>query len=236
MSTINCETPQLLRGKAIFLALETGLENSESRIDAEVLQETAVSLARAVFSRAGTLLMAESDPLLPLILIVATEYWQHSLECRKEESPREPYVRLFAPAEDEDLQWWSDIGLLRLENRGWALQETIAVIVENEQPLAMICLGGEGRVAKQALQFRKCGHGRPIYSIAATGGDASNLASEFAIAADREFMSRIQGVRAEASFPEQREPFGAEKMREEAAIIPFPLVLQLLVDRLASEG
>jgi hypothetical protein len=235
MSAIEHQPSQPLRGRSIFLALETGPENSESRIEAEALQETVVSLARAVFSRGGTLLMAESDPLLSLILIIATEYWQRSVESVKAESPRDPFVRLCAPGEDEDLQWWSDIGLLRLEGRDWPMQEAILVMIENEQPLAMICLGGVGRVARQAVLFREHSRGRPIFTIAATGGDSRELAGELAIAEDRNLMERLEGVRAEARFPEQREPFGPEQLREEAAIIPFPLVMQRLVDRLASE-
>lgn len=233
MSPVEHQASQPLRGKSIFLSLETGPENSDSRIEAEALQETVVSLARAVFSRGGTLLMAESDPLLPLILIVATEYWQRALESGKEESPRGPFVRLCASAEDEDLQWWSDIGLLGLEGRDGPAQEAVPMMIQNEQPLAMICLGGAGRVARQAVLFREHSRGRPIFTIAATGGDASELAGEFAIAEDRELMAQLARVRAEAHFPEEREPFGPDQLREEAAIIPFPLIIQRLVDRLA---
>ena len=55
----------------------------------------------------------------------------------------------------------------------------------------------------------------------------------FAIAVDDNLMRELGPLRANAKFPEQREPLSEAQQREEAAIIPFPLVMQRLVDRLA---
>ena len=46
-------------------------------------------------------------------------------------------------------------------------------------------------------------------------------------------MRKLGPLRANAKFPEQREPLSEAPQREEATIIPFPLLMQRLVDRLA---
>jgi hypothetical protein len=50
----------------IYLALEVDSENAESDVEAEALHEALVSLCRAVFSRHGTLALADSTPLSSL--------------------------------------------------------------------------------------------------------------------------------------------------------------------------
>ena len=45
-------------------------------------------------------------------------------------------------------------------------------------------------------------------------------------------MRKLGPLRANAKFPEQREPLSEAPQREEATIIPFPLLMQRLVDRL----
>ena len=223
-----------LRGKTIFLGLETGPESRHSPINAEVLQEAVISLSRAVFSRGGTLVLANSDPLLPLILIVATEYWERDLEADSPVPPSVPSVCLCGPAEEEDLDWWTSTGLLTRQGRDWPRDGVIPLLVETQRPLAMICLGGADDVARQAELFRKYGHGRSIFAVTATGGHAAALArKEIAIAVDDNLMRELGPLRANAKFPEQREPLSEAQQREEAAIIPFPLLMQRLVDRLA---
>ena len=118
--------------------------------------------------------------------------------------------------------------------RDWLPDDTMPRLVETQNPLAMICLGGVGRVAIQAHLFREYGRGRPIFVIASTGGDARALADNgVAIAEDRNLMLELGPLRENADLSEEREPLGGAQQRDEAAIVPFSLLMQRLVDRLA---
>ena len=221
-------------GEPFWLGWTTGPESLDSPIHAEALQEAVISLSRAVFSRGGTLLLTNSDPLVLLVLVVATEYWERDVESERLLRPSEPSVYMCGPTEDDDFAWWTGTGLLVLGGRDWLPDDTMPRLVETQNPLAMICLGGVGRVAIQAHLFREYGRGRPIFAIASTGGDARALADHgVAIAEDRNLMLELGPLRENADLSEEREPLGGAPQRDEAAIVPFSLLMQRLVDRLA---
>jgi hypothetical protein len=229
------QIPETLRGKRIYLALEVDSESAEADVDAEALQEALVSLCRAVFSRGGTLALADSTPLLSLILIIATEYWDRDFDTMQpEETPRAPSVLLFNSGEEDEIGWWSQTGMLVAESSDAPLQRAVTRLIEQTRPRAMICLGGVGRVLEQARLFREYSPRHPIYTVAATGGDARRLPQATgAVAEDEQLMATLRSIRRETRFPEQREPSPPGEGPEEAAFIPYPLLMQRLVDRIA---
>jgi hypothetical protein len=151
-----------------------------------------------------------------------------------EETPRAPSVLLFNSGEGDEIGWWSQTGLLAAESND-VLQGAVRRLIEQTQPRAMICLGGVGRVLEQARLFREYSSEHPIYTVAATGGDARRLPQATgAVAEDEQLMATLRSIRREARFPEQREPSPRGEEPEEAALIPYPLLMQRLVDRIAS--
>jgi len=223
--------PQFMRGTSVFLAAGTGSEEGDSGINVEQVQEGVVSLARAIFSRGGSVTLAGNAPLLTLVLTVAAEYWHPPLEETADES-RFPFVQLFGSTLNEGVEWWRNIGILSWEPTSSSLQNTISLLIERTQPLGMICIGGDGEVFEQAAVVREHPRKIPLVVIRSPGGDAAIIHQKFKVSAEDEtFMEKIRELRRKIRPSNQdEEALFAEESRVE--MIPFPLMIQRLVDRL----
>lgn len=219
-------------GATLFLSVNPGRDSTASSIDIEQIQEAVVSVARAVFSRGGTLAMAGNCPLLSLVLAVATEYWErHATADLPAGEIRRPLIRLF-PERNRDAEddGWQDTGIISIDE--WdLLPQAVKALVEQTHPAGMLCLGGDGEVFEQAAIFRRLAPEAPIAVVAAIGGDAESIQAEFnAQAEDHELMRKLRGLRGSPASRDPEERVASNREADDA--IPYPLLTQRLVDRL----
>jgi hypothetical protein len=221
-----------LQSKTIFLAASVGDEANENNdIEVEEAQEALISLSRAVYTRSGRFAFVHKPPLFPLFLTVAAEYVSVT-RAREERVP--PPIEIYTISKyefSEEDQLFSDAGYVKWNVSATDNREALAIMLENANPFAMVCVGGAGEVAEQAGAFRetRIGRTRPIYVLERTGGDATRIRERIgAESIDRLIIEEIERLRPEVRLQEEREPSREGGL----TTIAYPLVMQLLVEKL----
>lgn len=205
----------------------------------EAADEAVIGLARAVFAEGGRVAVLGDAEVALLVATVAGEY----ARARSAEGPHgeaeerrdPPPVLFFADARPAPDAGGSTEPLAVLARLGYAeLHAGFADgsprgIVGKVRPVAVVCIGGgaEERAAAEALAGGHDGE-PPVYLIETTGGAAEALASSAAgsmIPFARDVLERIPKRAAE------EQPDAVDEPRR--SWTPYPLILQLLVARLA---
>lgn len=233
-----------LHGRTIMLA--AGMPDGDAKIGGWDIDQAIVALARAVFAEGGRL-VAESDASLTLLLaMIAGEYQTQRFAegSGRADVDLAPFVRIDRTGprshrEDEDEALLERYRLVDFASRAdddtFAKKE-ISALPWRDEPIALVCIGGGAGVIEQAHRFASKGPRRPIFVLKTTGGAAARMdldpvlsveAIDTAIA--EQVWSRAR-VRLEATEFE----FDRRRYEYEERIVPYPVIMQTIVDRLAS--
>jgi hypothetical protein len=227
------------------------------------IDEAVISLARAVFSEDGTLVFGGHPAISPLVAIVAGEYHRPRAVDDPAENAEEsgerfsPLVHIYQSQAfegylpDETLMmfrlghavihWTEAVDGERFDpeapRSGPPCPESTRLMRERMlremQPTAMVCIGGMEGVEQEFEMFREIRRGFPVYIFERTGGAAAILAKRDEPGVqvlDRDVLSRLRELRRDAERPPG---FLSPDRRPEPAVMPYPLIAQILVRQLA---
>jgi hypothetical protein len=250
-----------LRGKNIFLSASVPAPQRAERYrrveDAHFeIEQAVISLARAVFSEGGRLVFGGHPAISPLVAMVAGEY----REPRYAESGVErPIASIevfqsrafegFLPSETQmmyKLGYATIIWVDAVDGETYdpkreyreppcplSVNAMRHAMIERTMPEAMVCIGGMDGVEKEFEIFRELRRNAPIYVLEKTGGAASRLAEnqfEHVRIIDDEIMTRISELRTDTASSVPTDIF---PRAEERTVVPYPLVMQTIVEELA---
>ena len=240
-----------LHGRTIMLA--TGMPQEEAGYDLPLfgawdIDQAIVSLARATFAEGGRL-VAEGDPSLSLLLaMIAGEYQTQRFaeSSRPPEGAGMPSVRIYPSGDRSDGDRKDEalaerFYLLSIEDDNIAdlpPGSRHSALIEREDPVALVCIGGGNAVIEQARSFSRLASHRPIFAIKYAGGAAPRLADDPSIAVEFVDIPVIEAVRNRSSARLKSETAAFDQRRHdlEQAVIPYPVIMQLVVDRIANGG
>jgi hypothetical protein len=213
-----------------------------SRLGQWGIDQAVASLTRAVLAERGEVAVHGGPAVGHLVAMVAGEYQEPGFAERGVEAvSRRPKVRLYgqidlSERERQDEEFLNRIGLAatrRLSTGAAAFD-----LLELEDPVALVCIGGGKQSLALAKAFSKRFPKRPLFAVESTGGAAAYLLSEaFAPALDAESTILAEIRERERSRWEAGSVLRDERRRmiaEES--VPYPIIMQVVVDRIVRSG
>jgi SLOG cluster3 family len=252
-----------LHGKTILLSASVPTrdraEQYRRTTDAHFeISQAVISLARAVFSEGGQLVMGGHPSISPLVAMVAGEYREPRLaESGVESQTAQIHIfqsRAFQGHIPDETLLMYQLGYAmihwvdKVENETYepdARYETPPCpksvarmrteMIARTKPQAMVCIGGMDGVEHELDLFRRVQPSAPIYVLEKSGGASALLAARRTDVRriDAEIIERLTHLRAEAHLPTDLEQPTVER-RE--AVTPYPLIMQTIVDELSDES
>lgn len=258
MTGFSKEVGHGLRGKTIFLSASIPKPERGERYrrvsDAPFeIEQAVISLARAVFSEGGHLVFGGHPTISPLVAMVVGEY----REPRFAESGKD---RNAAPVEifqsqafeghlpDETLLMYrlgyaSITWVEAVDNERYqpdaqnneapcprSMERMRTRMLDQSSPDAMVCIGGmEGLEAEVKLVIEKLPK-MPIYVLERTGGAAGllrNLYPNNLRMIDTEVILRVEKLRADIQ--------SVIEQKRHRALVPYPLVMQTIVEEISHQ-
>jgi hypothetical protein len=216
------------------------------------IDQAVISLARAIFSESGELVFGGHPSISPLVAMVAAEYRDPRVAEGSKERQRSPIriyqSRAFQGNEPQETLMMFQLGYAELiwteaapgekydpsvRNIVQCPQSLYAMrvaMVNDTQPAAMVCIGGMEGVEREAEIFRELRPDASIFVLEQTGGASHLLPSKRrdVRVMDTPVVERIRESRR--SKAEQRVLEGSE---EDGPVVPYPLIMQLIVDQVA---
>jgi hypothetical protein len=217
---------QRLAGHFVFLSCgwPQGLKPlSPSGFDISI-DEAVVSLVRAVAVEGGSIAMTEHPAFVPLVAFIVGQYrTPHRVEG--EESFSEwPAVWVC-----RERQQPSQGGELHAELGGLEVHsEPLEWFLARTRPWAMVCIGGGREMTREYELFHRVLPKHRIYTMITTGGTAELLARM-----DRDAIRMDERIQEELAL-EARQRSEEEPIEREPDLIPYPLIMQHLVEELGS--
>ncbi len=255
------QTGKALNGKTVFLSASVPNEERAehyNRIEdaAFEIEQAVISLARAVFSEGGRLVFGGHPAISPLVAMVVGEY----REPRFAESAEERRNALVEIYQSRAFEGYLPDDTLLMYRLGYAsihwvdavnnehfdpqaleadvqcrssLKRMRETILDTARPDAMVCIGGmEGVEDEVALALQR-ERTFPIYVLERTGGAAALFR--------RRNLKRVRMIDTEivARVDQRREELGVAKpgreMHIQRALVPYPLVMQTIVEEIARQ-
>lgn len=192
---------------------------------------------------AGVRSRARSDGDAPLVLIYQSRAFQEVVPDETWLLHRLGYARIhwtravenerYSPEREGQPQCLKSLALMRRS----LLRET--------DPVAMVALGGMGGVREEASMFRERFPLRPLYVMENTGGAAAWLARSgdpSLTVMDRDILGKLREIDPALPRPERdrSRPIGDDPGLDRREVsyryTPYPLLMQLLVERLIEPG
>lgn len=238
-----------LRGRTIMLA--AGMPEGEPDGDAETrigswdIDQAIAALARAVFAEGGTL-VAESDaPLTLLLSMIAGEYQTQRFAegSGQADADQMPSVRVHrtrphSDREDEDvalLERYRLVDFVDQADDDPFAENSISAPSLRDEPIALFCIGGGAGVIEQAHRFASKESYRPIFVLKTTGGAAARLIVDPELTVEAIDTAIAEQVWSRARARLEATEFEVDRRRYEVEerIVPYPVIMQTIVDRLA---
>ena len=182
---------------------------------------------------------AQSDGDAPLVLIYQSRAFQEVVPDETWLLHRLGYARIhwtqavkgerYSPGLEGHPQCPESLALMR------------RTLLRNTNPVAMVALGGMGGVREEAAIFRELFPRRPLYVMENTGGAAAWLGrrgGDFITVLDRDVLGKLREIDPTLPRPEQdRSRPGDDDLKVDRKEVPYrytpyPLLMQLLVERL----
>ncbi len=252
-----------LADKTIFLSASVPAPKRADRYqrveDAHFeIEQAVISLARAVFSEGGKLVFGGHPAISPLVAMVAGEYRNPHYVESGEEKISAP-IRIF---QSRAFEGFLPSETLLMYQLGYATITWIEAadgekfdpkieyeeppcpnslramrwsMIEMMQPEAMVCIGGMEGVERETEIFRQLRSDAPIYVLERTGGASLLLAKRRndVRVIDSEIIKRIDGLRKELH---QEKLEDVSQSSEERPVVPYPLIMQTIVDEISRWG
>lgn len=234
-----------LHGRTIMLAAGMPDGDAKAQIGGWDIDQAIVALARAVFAEGGRL-VAEGDASLTLLLaMVAGEYQTQRFAegSGHADADLTPFVRVDrteprSDREDEDEALLERYRLVDFANRvddDTFAKKEISAPPWRDKPIALVCIGGGASVIEQAHRFASKGSYRPIFVLKTTGGAAARMDLDPALSVEAIDTAIAEQVwsRARARLEATEFKFDRRRYEYEERIVPYPIIMQTIVDRLA---
>lgn len=262
MTYSTVKTRTALRGRTVFLSASVpDVKRAEryNRIEdaAFEIEQAVISLARAVFSEGGRLVFGGHPAISPLVAMVVGEYREPRFAEGADER-RTPPVEIY---QSRAFEGYLPDDTLLMHRLGYAsihwvdavdgerfnpeapvedvqctksLRGMRETMLESSNPDAMVCIGGmEGLESELAVALER-GRPFPIYVLERTGGAAALLRERHLTGLrmiDTEVMARVDQMRTKLGVPIQA---GETHIRQ--ALVPYPLVMQTIVEEIARQS
>ena len=248
---LNENDPELRELRALYRGARLVLD--EGRVETvSIINDAVMSLARAVFAHHGRLVFGGHPQISPLVTTVADEYFGVGAP-RREEAAHKPVLmyqsEFFRGAQPFANRSMEDADYARVvwtehtpESKPASLLHMRERMIRENDPLALVCIGGMDGVVEEARLFaewraERSGWKRPIFAVTSTGGAAWTIAQNQhaeaipssavrAIDVDLggELRARLEKLRAREDL--RGLDYGTD---EELA---FPILMQLLVAKI----
>lgn len=247
-----------LQGKTVLLSASVPSEKRSERyrrIDdaAYEIEQAVISLARAVFSEGGRLVFGGHPAISPLVAMVVGEYREPRFAESIEERQLGPVEIFQSRAFDgylpddtllmyklgyASIHWVNAVGQERFQPRAEdtetscpkSLRKMREDMFESARPDAMVCIGGmEGLEEEVNLGLQRTPH-LPIFVLERTGGAAALLherSDQRLRMIDTEVIDDLERIRATS----KNESLTGIPSRR--ALVPYPLVMQIIVDEIS---
>jgi hypothetical protein len=232
-----------LHGRTIMLA--AGMPDGDTKIGGWDIDQAIVALARAVFAEGGRL-VAESDASLTLLLaMIAGEYQTQRFAegSGRADVDLAPFVRIDRTGprshrEDEDEALLERYRLVDFASRAdddALAKKEISAPPWRDEPIALVCIGGGAGEIEQAHRFASKGSHRPIFVLKTTGGAAARMDLDPVLSVEAIDTAIVEQVwsRARARLEATEFEFDRRRYEYEERIVPYPVIMQTIVDRLA---
>jgi|WetSurSiteA1Bulk_404760.scaffolds.fasta_scaffold04586_4 hypothetical protein len=168
-----------LYGKTLFLLANISTKDyceeypstDMSNLDVE---EAIISLARAVFSEGGHLVLKNNTLVSLLVSFVASEYLSPRVaegrgNFREERQPPRPMVAIYQQKSSEEssqeIQLFAQLDYITL-NEITSEQNITGRIIEETNPIALVCIGSSEDTIRDLISFHRFRDQAPIYTIA----------------------------------------------------------------------
>ena len=262
MSAVGCGAR--MAGRTVFMSASVPArrrsQDFQRIADASLeIEQAVVSLSRAVLSEGGTLVFGGHPAISPLVATVAGEYRPGRFAASREERPRAQVQiyqsKIFHGHAPEETMLMFTLGLAEVH---WidkdpsenfddpppeqgprfplSLRRMREAMIERGNPDCMVAIGGMEGVLEEARIFRDFHPGRRRYVLQGTGG-ACLVIGERAEGpfdfVDKRVMAQRGRRRSERTGVALEAGPGKEP---EAAVIPYPLIMQTIVAEIASGG
>jgi len=218
-----------------------------------VIEQAVVALARAVFAEGGRIVFGAHPSISPLVASVAAEYFPPNPEAQIR-----PVVIYQSKAFEEvlpndtwDLYRYGFADLVWTEAKGGehykvgepasrkcplSLTEMRTRMIDEQQPAAMVVVGGMDGVFEERELFRKYAPpDAPVYAALETGGAASSLYAEWKTAdgmhpIEREWQQSAKSVETRDSILERPRDLPRELIPDprEKPVPPYGAMMQWL--------
>ncbi|WEK04600.1 MAG: hypothetical protein P0Y65_20890 [Candidatus Devosia phytovorans] len=210
----------------------------KSRLGQWGIDQAVAGLARAVLAERGEVAVHGGPTVGHLVAMVAGEYQEPSFAERGLEAvSRRPNVRLYrqielSERERQDEEFLDRIGLAatRRQSTGTAAFD----LLEMEDPVALVCIGGDKQSMALAKAFSNRFPERLLFALASTGGAAAYLLSEASASAlDAESTILAEVRERDRSRWESESALGDKRRRIiEEESVPYPIIMQVIVDKI----
>lgn len=209
----------------------------KSRLGQWGIDQAVAGLTRAVLAERGEVAVHGEPAVGRLVAMVAGEYQEPSFAERGVEAViRRPKVRLYgqidlSESERRDEEFLDRIGLavMRRQSTGAAAFD----FLEQDDPAALVCIGGGNPSLELAEAFSKRFPDRPLFALASTGGAAVHILSAFSSAYDAESKIVAEVRKRDQSRLGAETAFRDERLRKiEEESVPYPIIMQVIVDRI----
>lgn len=256
------KTGKALNGKTVFLSASVPSEERAVRYNriedaAFEIEQAVISLARAVFSEGGRLVFGGHPAISPLVAMVVGEYreprFAESGEGRRNSLVEIYQSRAFEGYVPDDtllmyrlgyasIHWVDAVDDEHFDPNAPAqkmqcrssLKRMRETILDTARPDVMVCIGGmEGLEDEVALALER-GRSFPIYVLERTGGAAALLRErnfKRLRIIDTEIVTRVDQMRAELGVTMLQ-----SEMHIRRALVPYPLVMQTIVEEIARQS
>jgi hypothetical protein len=219
------------------------------------IEQAVISLARAVFSESGQLVFGGHPAISPLVAMIAGEYREPRYAEGSEEKPSAP-IRIF---QSRAFEGFLPSDTLLMYQLGYATitwidaaknekfdpnidykeppcPESLRIMREamigGTRPEAMVCIGGMEGVEREAEIFREFRAESPIYVLERTGGASLLMAHRRTDVRviDTEIIGRVDRMKRELT---AHPPQVISPQNDELPVVPYPLVMQTIVDEVS---
>jgi SLOG cluster3 family len=220
------------------------------------IDQAVISLTRAVLSESGQLVFGGHPSISPLVAMVAAEYREPRLaESGNERQQSSIHIyqsRAFQGNEPQETLMMYQLGyaeliwtdavagerydpkLRNVSQCTESLRVMRLAMIRETQPAAMVCIGGMDGVEREVEIFREVEPRASIFVLEQTGGASQLLPNrrKDVRVMDTPVVERIRERRRERSEAERRVLEGSE---EDGPVVPYPLIMQMIVDEVARE-
>ena len=258
MTTRTLRGGQALRGKTILMSASVPSQKRAERYNriedaAFEIEQAVISLARAIFSEGGRLVFGGHPAISPLVAMVVGEYREPRFAESTEQRDLSPVDIYQSHAFDgflpddtllmyklgyASIRWVESVGREKFDpGQGDgetscpnSLRKMREFMFKDAEPDAMVCIGGMEGLEEEVALALEAKPPIPIFVLERTGGACALLRQRLGDRLrmiDTEVVVNLQRLRSRNVHDL------VDESASRRALVPYPLVMQLIVDEVS---